>query len=97
MQERRKFIRHRILKGARIALTDECAAAIDCVARNISEGGACLAIADPRAVPDDFDLIFDSGYGTRHCRVVWRTESRIGVEFRPQSAAHPASDGLTLP
>jgi len=96
MQERRKFVRHRILKGARIAFPDH-RATIDCVARNISEGGACLAITNPLGIPDDFDLIFDSTRGTHHCHVVWRADTRIGVEFRSQPQAGSAPpDGPSL-
>ena len=47
MQERRKHVRHRILKGAKIAFPGH-RAAIDCTARNISDGGACLA-GDPKS------------------------------------------------
>ena len=80
MQERRQYVRHRILKGARITFADH-RSVIDCTARNISEGGACLAVASPMGVPDDFDLVFDSEYGMRRCHVAWRSDMRIGVQF----------------
>ena len=85
MPERRRYVRHRIFKGAKIALPGH-RASIDCTARNISDGGACLAVATPIGIPDDFDLLFDSDDGMRHCHVMWRTDSRIGVEFRKQAA-----------
>jgi hypothetical protein len=81
MPERRKHVRHRILKGAKIAFPGH-RAAIDCIARNISESGACLAVVTPVGIPDDFDLVLDSDHGMRPCHVVWRSDARIGVEFR---------------
>jgi hypothetical protein len=53
--------------------------AIDCVVRNLSDGGACLKVASPIGIPDTFDLVLDRV--VRHCRVVWRTAMQIGVTF----------------
>ena len=52
----------------------------DCVVADISDGGArLLAQAN---VPDEFVLIIKDGSDVRHsCRVVWRLDDEVGVEF----------------
>ena len=47
-----------------------------------SQEGAQLAVADPNSLPDEFILALSSdGAARRRCRVIWRTENQIGVEF----------------
>jgi hypothetical protein len=44
--------------------------------------GAQLTVADPNSLPNEFILALSSdGAARRRCRVVWRTETQIGVEF----------------
>jgi len=50
--------------------------------RDISALGACLALSRITGNPDFFDLTFDAARTLRKCRVVWRSESEIGVEFQ---------------
>ncbi len=86
MNERRKSVRQRVLKGGKIVFHHRCAA-IDCTVRNISEGGASIAVASTVGVPQDFELLLDGTDHARHCRIVWRSDTRIGVEFRSLSNA----------
>jgi hypothetical protein len=79
MTEQRKSPRYRVFKKATIAFNR--AGGIDCMVRNISDGGACLDVASPLGIPSDFDLLFTSDHAVRPCHVVWRTERRIGVAF----------------
>ena len=79
MVEQRKSPRYRVFKKATIAFNR--AGGIDCVVRNISDGGACLDVASPLGIPSDFDLLFANDHAVRPCHVVWRTERRIGVAF----------------
>jgi hypothetical protein len=80
MDERRGKLRARTLKAARIAFNDR-ASSIDCTVRNLSDRGACLQVASPIGVPDNFDLVFEADHSRQPCRVVWRKDSRIGVTF----------------
>jgi hypothetical protein len=80
MQERRKHLRSRSLKGASIAFNNH-AASIDCVIRNSSESGACLEVVSPIGVPESFDLVGKQDGVLKRCRVVWRKLHRLGVEF----------------
>lgn len=80
MDERRKVQRHRTLKRGSIAFNR--AGGIDCRVRNLSDGGACLEVASQVGIPDDFKLVIDSDHMEQPCHVIWRTATRLGVEFR---------------
>lgn len=78
MIERRATPRHRTFKGGSISLSGF---AVECIVRNLSPAGACLEVASPVGIPDDFDLIIRPEYQKRHCHLIWRQAQRIGVHF----------------
>jgi hypothetical protein len=80
MNDQRDATRQRVLKPAKIAFGRACI--IDCTLRNISDSGACLQVASPLGIPDSFNLLLDAGKTTRACRILWRKERQIGVEFQ---------------
>jgi diguanylate cyclase (GGDEF)-like protein len=80
MRDRRAESRHRMLKEATI-LFNERRSTIDCVVRNLSEGGACLEVASPAGVPKEFELLIEGETTSRHCVSAWQIENKIGVEF----------------
>ena len=77
--ERRKEIRHRILKAGLIAFNRS--ATIECRVRNISPIGACLEVAGPLGIPDEFLLLIEHHQLKKNCRVIWRKPTKVGVEF----------------
>jgi hypothetical protein len=79
MNEHRRSPRLRTFKGGSIIFG--VAAAIDCLIRNMSETGAALEIEAPIRIPDEFTLLIKPEFLKRHCRVVWRSAKRIGVQF----------------
>lgn len=79
MEERRKTLRHRTLKAGLIRFNR--AASIDCRVRNLSPSGACLEVASQSGIPDDFTLVVAIDHLKQPCHVVWRTATRMGVEF----------------
>jgi hypothetical protein len=85
MDERRRVRRHRTLKAGVISVNR--AGTIDCRVRNLSLIGACLEVASQVGIPNDFTLVIESDHVTQPCRVVWRTATRMGVEFERASAA----------
>ena len=85
MEERRKVQRHRVLKAGSIGFNR--AAGIDCRVRNLSPAGACLDVASQIGIPDDFVLVVESDHLKQPCHVIWRSGSRMGVEFRPEAEA----------
>ena len=79
MDEKRKVQRHRTLKAGSIAFNR--AGTIDCRVRNLSPAGACLEVASPLGIPDQFVLVVDADHLQQPCHVIWRTATRMGVAF----------------
>jgi len=79
MKDRRKSARSRVLKGAKIVLGNS--SVIDCVVRNVTNGGARIQIANTVELPEALGLTFDGGYSIRPCRIAWRTITETGVQF----------------
>ena len=95
MDERRKVQRHRTLKAGTIAFNKD--GGFDCRVRNLSPIGACLEVASQLGIPDDFVLVVEVDHFRSSCHVVWRTGTRLGVEFVAQeqpALAHADADSL---
>jgi two-component system chemotaxis response regulator CheY len=86
MNDKRAKPRQRVLKSAKIRLNR--GGSIDCTIRDISEDGACLRLATVLGIPESFELVLDDKTA-RSCRVIWRKQSQIGVEFQSESASAP--------
>ena len=80
MEERRQAPRTRVQKAAQLIVGQPCTV-IACTVHDLSTGGACLQISDPRQLPETFELSFDSFRSARRCHVRWRAQDRIGVAF----------------
>jgi hypothetical protein len=79
MTERRKHPRTRVLKGAKIVLGPT--SVLDCVIRDLTNGGARLKAPNVVNLPGDVALTFDSGRTFRPGRVAWRKVEEAGLEF----------------
>ena len=55
--------------------------AYSCAVRNLSGAGAALDVPYALAIPHEFTLIMGTDQVSRHCRVIWRKENRLGVAF----------------
>jgi hypothetical protein len=53
---------------------------MDCVIRNMSDGGAKLEVASVRNIPDQFELLVPK-HRPQPCRVAWRALREIGIQF----------------
>ncbi|RCW24691.1 PilZ domain-containing protein [Ciceribacter lividus] len=79
MNDKRAEPRLRSLKGARIVFNNGFST-MDCMARNLSPGGAKLVLQSTVGIPDSFGLNFEDG--SRHnCSVRWRTATELGISF----------------
>ena len=78
MDENRAAPRRRTLKAGTIEFGG---GAIDCTVRNISDTGAALEVVTPLYIPDRFVLYIPSDQFKRRCRIVRRSQRRIGVTF----------------
>jgi hypothetical protein len=70
-------------------------APIECMLCEASQEGAQLAVAEPNSLPNEFILALScDGAVRRRCRMVWRTDARVGVEYlenlnSTRSTRHP--------
>lgn len=79
--EHRASPRHRVLKAGTIEFSG--GTTLPCTVRNLSETGAAIEVNSPLWFPDHFVLAVASEGWRRPCRVVRRSERRIGVAFDP--------------
>ena len=80
MQDRRRVQRTRVLKGATIIFNNH-SSVIDCTVFNLTNVGLCVQVPSSVGIPDSFDLSFDRARSSRRCRVIWRTENKLGISF----------------
>jgi hypothetical protein len=78
--EQRRSPRHRTLKGGKICLQNLWST-IDCVVRDLSEGGAGLVVESQAGIPEHFKLAISNSSIIRPCRLAWRSANRLGVSF----------------
>ncbi len=80
--ERRREPRQRSLLGANITFARRHCA-MDCVVRNVSEGGALVVFPHTAITPQEFSLTIPHRGETRSARIVWRRHDRAGVATSP--------------
>jgi PilZ domain len=85
MDDRRDVKRTRVQRSAKI-IVPRRSPVIHCTVQNITSSGACLKMANTHGVPQTFDLTFEHGRTRRACRVVWRTNDKLGVSFKGEEA-----------
>jgi PilZ domain len=70
---------------------------LGCLLSDISESGARIRYEQPETLPDNFVLLLGAGDNAprRVCRVVWRADAQVGVQF--QFAAKNAKQALAMP
>ena len=83
---RRRSLRRTIVYRAKIHASDGSWDR-DCHVLDVSQTGAKLGVAQAAELPQDFILALSmQGNATRLCRVVWATDSEIGVRFEKPAA-----------
>ena len=80
MDERRKAPRAAQLATGQILFGS---AILHCAIVDLSDHGACLELSTTNGLPSEFVLRLTEG-NKRQCRVTWRDNNRIGVEFGAQ-------------
>jgi hypothetical protein len=78
MVETRAAPRFRVTKPARIEHGRESVA---CTLRDLSLTGASLEVPDPAGIPSNFTLVVPEDGLKLSCRVIRRTDFRVGVAF----------------
>lgn len=80
MDDRRKHVRMRTLKAGKITFNRKLNV-IDCIIRNMSEGGALIEVEAADWLPRKFDLTIPMDEWRRACRIAWKSNDRLGVAF----------------
>jgi hypothetical protein len=70
--------RYRVMKPAQIEHGGD---KIPCTVRDLSITGAALEVSHPTGIPEKFTLVLPEDGLKLPCRVVRRTDFRIGVAF----------------
>ena len=79
--------RQRTLKAAKIILTDWTT--MDCVVRDISKGGARIALGDAFSLPQEFRLLLVSTNTIVPVQLLWQRGQTAGLGFTgPEEPAH---------
>ena len=78
MGAKRAETRRRVLKTGFIILSDK-GAKLECVVRSSSASGATLQVSATVDIPRNFDLLIEGV--RRHCRMIWRNDTQIGIAF----------------
>ena len=83
METRNRRRHHRKVVGdtARIDLGDGAQPHV-CTISDVSEAGARLYVKGMKDLPESFDLMLVAGGAVRRrCRIIWRSEGQVGVQF----------------
>ena len=79
----RKPLRHGVL------LHFETGKSATATISDVSDTGARLDVQEPDSIPDRFVLLLSkNGEARRLCRVVWRNEHQLGVQFERPTEPH---------
>ena len=95
--DKRRAVRHRILKGGLIAVAGHHTA-ITCSVRDLTDAGARLKLLDMRAlVAEFFELIIEIDGLEAECQVMWRKGSELGVSFLKTRVGVPRRTQVVRP
>lgn len=84
---RRSSVRKKTLKEARVVLRDW--STINCIMRNLSDGGAALQFSDPIGLPETFDVLIVSTNMLMPARRVWEHGAAVGIQFTGAGRSAP--------
>lgn len=79
LANKRRASRRTVRHAARITFSRQ---SITCTVRDISRTGASIESSYITAIPDQFKMRVELESAERHCIVVWRKKTRIGVKFK---------------
>ena len=79
-EDRRQHARRSITRTVHIATG--LGPPLKCGMKDVSEAGARIVVSDSKASPQEFLLLLNAGLA-RWCRVTWRSDKEIGIEFIP--------------
>ena len=84
--EARAAPRERLFLAARLSYASG-AISVACTVTQLSAIGAKIKVADPRSLPEIFEIIIPQRDLQCRARMVWQAESKAGIEFLPDTPA----------
>ena len=91
MLDRRQRPRDKVIYGG-VAEINERGSTMDCVVRNISEGGACVELDQAAKLPDQINLKIPRKGRSFLAKMIWRHANRVGLAFRTMVTDAPESN-----
>ena len=85
MQDRRNSTRRKTFLGGKVVYNHR-QSTMDCVLKNMADGGAKLVFSHLTLVPDEFDVQVDQMQRSFRARVVWRAKDELGITFVDNAA-----------
>ena len=80
IEERRKSLRRRVLKAAKIIFSHNTSV-VNCSVRNLSDEGALLLLPSTLGIPARFELLMENATERVICEVVRQRETQLAVHF----------------
>ncbi len=78
--DKRQGQRRRTFKGGKIFFNHD-RSVIDCTVKNLSKSGAALLVESTIGIPDEFNLVISPDNIREACKIIWKTDTQIGVSF----------------
>ena len=91
IEERRKSLRRRVLKAAKIIFSHNTSV-VNCSVRNLSEDGALLLLPSTLGIPARFELLMENATERVTCEVVRQREKQLAVHFVDRAPSRGQSD-----
>jgi hypothetical protein len=86
MLDRRQSMRDKVIYGG-VASVNDRGSTVDCVVRNISEGGACVEFEQTAKLPEEMRLTIARKGRSFFARMIWRQANKVGLAFRTMTAS----------
>jgi hypothetical protein len=86
--DRRQSIRDKVIYGG-VAEINGRGSTMDCVVRNISEGGAYVEFDETAKLPEEMRLTIARKGRSFLARMIWRQADKVGLAFRTMTASDP--------
>jgi hypothetical protein len=79
-------MRDKVIYGG-VASAHDRGSMVDCVVRNISEGGACVEFEETADLPEEIRLTIARKNRSFFARMIWRQANKVGLAFRTMTAS----------
>lgn len=79
LEERRDAMRQPTFRAGEIILEDD--SALDCIIRNVSDGGCLIKVENAHALPECVRVRIDCGKPARRAEIIWRSTTLAGAMF----------------